>query len=169
MKAHRLIALALTMVALALAACAPASGGTPAPTVTPKVHHAGQSAQQIVAGLKAKGLPIGEMFAFTAESDQNHLLGRPHQYVGKVSWRDTRVNESDSHGADISASDGGSVEVFANLADAEARAHYVETIAAGGGIFSEYDYSDGTVLLRVSKDLTPDQAKAYQTALLSLP
>ncbi|HEX8727665.1 MAG TPA: hypothetical protein VF739_03525 [Ktedonobacterales bacterium] len=141
---------------------------TPTATSTPATPHSGQSADQIVAGLKSKGLPIGDVFTYTAANDPNNLLGRPGQYVSKDNFKDTRISSSDT-GTDISVSDGGAVETFANPTDAQKRFTYLQSIStSGNALFAEYEYLDGDVIVRISSQLTPDQAKAYETALKSL-
>ena len=147
----------------------PAATSVPTATPTPQVAHAGKSAQEIVQELKAKGMPIGAIFAYSAETDLNHLLGRPGQYTGKVEFKDTRIS-STSQGADISVSDGGSVEVFATIADAQHRFTYLQALStSGNALFAEYEYLDGLAILRVSSQLTPTQAKAYETAFKAVP
>jgi hypothetical protein len=162
------------VVAVLLAACGTASSGNSnshvrAITPTPKVPHTGQSADQILAGLKSNGLPIGGSVIYTAATDPNALLGRPGQYIGKINFKDTRIPDSGTQGADISVDDGGSIEVFSTTEDATKRLKYVQGIATSISLFSEYDYQDGLVLLRVSHLLTPDQAQEYDTALKALP
>src|SRR5690348_12824984 len=103
---------------------APATTVPTAPP-TPQVAYAGKSALEIIQALKAKGLPIGETFNYTADNDLNHLLGRPGQYTGKAEFKDTRISSTDT-GANISVSDGGSVEVFATTADAQRRFAYLQ-------------------------------------------
>ena len=50
-----------------------------------------------------------------------------------------------------------------------ARAAYIESIEKALPMLgTEYDYLNGPVLLRVSQDLTPTQAKGYQRALAKL-
>jgi hypothetical protein len=140
----------------------------PTATSTPSVPHLGKSGDQILAGLKGEGLPIGDTFTYTAENDPNNLLGRPGQYISKVNFKDTRISSTDN-GADISVSDGGAVETFANTTDAQKRYTYLQSIStSGNAMFAEYEYIDGVAILRISSQLTPDQAKAYQTALKSL-
>ena len=95
--------------------------------------------------------------------------GRPGEYVGKINFKDSRIPDSGDQGVDISVGDGGSIEVFATLADATKHTQYVQGIATSSALFAEYDYQDGLVLLRISKQLTPDQAQAYQAALKALP
>jgi len=58
---------------------------------------------------------------------------------------------------------GGSVEQVGSAPDARARSGCIANPEKGLGII-EYDYV-GTVLVRVSSALTPDQAKMYQAAL----
>jgi len=134
-----------------------------ASTATPK---GTPTAAADVASLKTAGLPVGESFTYDASTDQNHDLGRPNQYIGKASWIDTTLQNVTDHGADISASDGGSIEVFANATDAQNRYNYITALAKGSsGFLSEYDYLHSETLLRLSSTLTPTQAQAYNTAL----
>jgi hypothetical protein len=141
----------------------------PPATAIAQTRHFGQSAEQILQGLKAHGLPIGAYFVYTAENDVNHLLGRPGQYTSKVNFKDTNI-ASTNQGADITVSNGGSVEGFANVKDAQGRFAYIQSLStSGNALFAEYEYLDGVVILRVSAQLTPTQAKAYEAALKGLP
>lgn len=132
---------------------------TPARTVP--VAPSGNQATMVVNALHAAGLPVTLTVVYTAASDPNHLLGRPGQYTAKVAFEDARVKGSDPTELDA-IDNGGSVEVFATAAQAAARITYIQAFAA---LAPEYDYQQGGVLLRVSHLLTPDQAKAYATAL----
>jgi hypothetical protein len=166
--------LALLATLLLAAGCGSPSAAstataTPKATATPQVAHAGQSAPQILAGLKAKGLPVGESVTYTDATDLNHLLGRPGQYTGKINFKDTRTPDSGNHDVAIEVGDGGSIEVFATAADATKRFTYVQGIATSSALFAEYDFQDGLGVLRVSKMLTPAQAQAYLTALQAAP
>ena len=141
---------------------------TTIPTATPTPTHMGQSADQILQGLKAHGLPIGESFTYTAENDVNKLLGRPGQYIGKLNFKDTRITSTE-RGIGISVRDGGSIEIFATVTDAQNRFTYIQAISKSSPLFAEYEYLDGLVILRISSQLTPVQAKAYEAALKALP
>lgn len=140
----------------------PSSQATQQPT--PTSAPVAKTASDIVQALKAAGLPVGTSFTYTADNDENHLLGRPGQYISKANWIDTRLQTTNT-GADISVRDGGSIETFANPTDAKNRFTYIQAISkSGGALFAEYEYLSGLYILRVSSTLTPTQAKAYQTA-----
>ncbi|MEU2715355.1 hypothetical protein [Streptomyces sp. NPDC007205] len=101
----------------------------------------------------------------TAANDPNHLLGRPGQYTSKVTFTDSRIKASDVEGTqpgDVER--GGAVEVFGSPSDAQVRAKYIQAVTKSLPALTEYDYVNGTALVRVSHDLTPTQAAAYKTA-----
>jgi len=109
------------------------------------------------------GLPATLSVTFDESSDPNKLLGRPGGYTSKTAFTDDRVKAPGAKKGDLTL--GGSVEVFASEDEAEKRAEYVKTIAASSPMFAEYTYLRGTVVLRVSKELTPTDAAAYEAAL----
>jgi hypothetical protein len=123
-----------------------------------------QSASEVLQELKDKDMPIGQNVAYTAKNDPNDLLGRPNQYSSKVNFKDTRL-KPDSLADDLNVQEGGSIEVFKNQDDAITRKQYIESIGKGFAPFSEYTYREGTVLLRLSHQLTPKQAAEYENAL----
>jgi hypothetical protein len=123
-----------------------------------------QSAEEVLQELKDRELPVGESVAYTAKNDPNDLLGRPNQYSSKVNFKDTRL-KPDSLADDLNVQEGGSIEVFKNQDDAIARKQYIESIGKGFAPFSEYTYREGTILLRLSHQLTPKQAAEYENAL----
>ena len=125
-------------------------------------------AASIVAGFQEAGLPVTEFVIFTAENDPNGLLGRPNQYVSKVSFVDLRIGSEIEDPEDIGVSEGGSIEVFANEADAKARYDYVTSVTKMMPMLAEYGYQVGNVYLRLSKELTPEQAKEYESILMGI-
>lgn len=157
------------------------SSSQPAPAPTRETTPAA-----VVLHLKSKGLPIGRVKTFSEADDPNSLLGRPGQYTGKANFHDTRLREPVNPGPcdpvgpgqdepvchdeprDPEVGDGGSVEMFGTEGDAKRRFDYVSAIARSGGPFSEYAYVHGNVLLRISNELTPTQAREYEDALKSL-
>ena len=141
----------------------PGQTTTEAPTTTtaePKT----LDAEAVVTRLRDDGLPIGEVKVYTAANDPNEQLGRPGGYTSKVNFRDTRLEQSE----DTDVDGGGSLEVFENENDAKSRYEYVDAITRGNGLFNEYHWLEGTIFLRVSKSLTPDQAEEYNKALQAM-
>ncbi|SFE34286.1 hypothetical protein [Streptomyces mirabilis] len=105
----------------------------------------------------------------TAENDPNHLLGRPSQYTSKVTFSDSRISADDVSGTDKGDVDrGGAIESFASPSDAKARAEYIQAVTKSMPALSEYDYVQGTTLVRVSHYLTPKQAGEYKAAAADL-
>lgn len=121
----------------------------------------------VMAKLKAAGLPITNVAVVTAANDPNQMLGRPNEYTGKDTFTDTRIDPSKARDNEAGAVDlGGAVEVFSNSSDAKRRATYITSMEKSMPMLgSEYDYTSGNVLLRLSQALTPDQAAAYKKAL----
>ena len=134
---------------------------TPAPTPSAQT----ASAESLAARLKAAGLPVGHLIAYTAVTDPNHLLGRQGGYTSKVAWQDPRAI---SAGAGDPASDpggtefGGGIEVFPTASGAQAR--YQELRGIQPPLGDGYDYLSGNAVLRLSQYLTPAQAQAYRAA-----
>ena len=151
---------AVLLVAAALSGAAGSAAGTGTDRTSP-------TARDVVAKLRAAGLPIGRFKVYTRASDGTRLLGRPGQYTGKVSFRDRRIVDG---GGGFAVSSGGSVELFATEAAAKRRFAYVAAIfnSASAAIPSEYDYVEGKAFLRLSQRLTPAQAKRYEAAFRRL-
>lgn len=122
------------------------------------------TAQQVVEQLAQRVPTVKPGVVYTAETDPNHLLGRPGQYLSKAMFVDTRIKPGAIDSPD-SVAVGGSVEVFADGQGAQARMKYIQAITAGFPTAAEYDYASGPVLVRVGKTLTPAQASEYQKAL----
>ncbi|WBP89549.1 hypothetical protein [Kitasatospora cathayae] len=175
----------LTLTAGLLAATAACSSSTtdrpaaPTPTLTAAAQTGGAAspaqpsaaapaadASAALAKLTAAVKTVKAGVTVTAESDPNHLLGRPGQYTSKITFSDSRIKAADVEGEkEDSVNRGGAIEVFASEADAKARSEYIQGIVKGMPALMEYDYVRGPVLVRVSRLLTPDQAKALQAAV----
>jgi hypothetical protein len=162
----KIMYLFLLILPVVLPACGNTSttpGQTSRPSATAISNPTSKTAEQIIQQLAAAGLPVQEIYVFTAKNDTNHLLGRPGQYIGKASWSDSRIKSTSADGY-YEVSDGGSVEVFASLANARSRFAYIQQISKSASTLAEYEYQQGLYILRLSKALTPIQAKAYQDA-----
>lgn len=151
----------------ALAGCggsdAKSASRSASPATTVSATAANLQAAAVVNGMKAAGAPVTLAVTYTAQSDVNHLLGRPGQYTSKAAFTDARVGGVASAGkGDVGA--GGGVECFETRADTEKRAAYVATISQSASMFAEYDWVAGDCLLRLSRYLTPEQASTSVAA-----
>lgn len=123
-----------------------------------KINLSDMTAEEIVNQFKDAGYPISKIIVYTEENDVNELLGRPNQYISKINFADSRKDQVDIENNPV----GGSIEVFNNNEDAEARKKHVEDIIKATGMFNQYIYIENNVLLRIDGALTPEQAKEYE-------
>ncbi|MDJ0345416.1 hypothetical protein QMK19_32975 [Streptomyces sp. H10-C2] len=164
-------AIAATAAILLAAGCS--SGGTPtvgsngpgststAARPAPSTVTATTALQKLTTTVPSAKLTV----TVTAENDGNHLLGRPGQYTSMVKFADTRIPAADVSfykKGDVEL--GGAIEVFPTADDAATRAQYIQTVTKKIPALAEYDYPHGTVLVRLSRFLTPTQAAAYDKA-----
>lgn len=165
--------LVAAVVLVASTACSGVSSPAardPAPAAPPQRQPAAvRTAEQVVSELAASLVTAKPGVVYTTETDPNKLLGRPNGYVSKASFTDSRIEaggvKDDSSG---SVDLGGSVEVYADEVGATARKQYIDGVfRASPALGTEYSYLDGPVLLRLSRELTPEQAAEYERALLS--
>ncbi|MEO6392358.1 MAG: hypothetical protein ABIP75_10940 [Pyrinomonadaceae bacterium] len=153
------------MTAVFLLACLkPADLNTSQTSPTPALVSANfneLTADAVVQAFKKSNLPIYGEVAYNTDTDANHLLGRPNQYVGKISFEDKRVN-----GPKMPLNN--TIEVFAAKVDLENRKSYIEEIVKKASPLGQYFFVHKNVLLRLEFSLTPNQAKEYETVLNSL-
>lgn len=129
---------------------------------TPKTY----TAADVIAKLKQAGLQIDKVEQYNESTDQNHLLGRPGQYTAKTDFTVKGLESNYASIGDVKA--GGSVEVFANEADAKNRFQYVTAITKADSMFAEYDYLNGKLFLRLSNYILPSKAAQYDKVFESL-
>ncbi len=157
---------------VALAGCGGGDAGSAPATGTSRVASTEQAkaltAEQVANVLRSAGAPLTVTLVYTAESDPNKLLGRPGGYTSKIAFSDSRIPPAElGEGVAPDAIErGGSVEVYPTRAGAAARAQFIQAALQGaqGVLGSEYDYTAGPVLVRVTGTLTPAQAGVYQRA-----
>lgn len=119
------------------------------------------TAERVATALADSGLPIVDIEVFTSKSDPNKLMGRPSQYTSKVNFEDTRYPLRD----DTIRTTEPTIEGFATVADAKKRVDYVTRISSSSTLVLQYIYHSGKFVLRLPREVEPDDAKAYQTAL----
>jgi hypothetical protein len=146
-------------------AAAPESAIAAAPSTTAQA----MDAATALATLKDAGLPITDSAMITEINDANDLIGRPGQYVSKVAFADSRLGVPIDP-AEPGNEGGGSIEVFADDADARVRSDYIqEALQSLGPIAgTEYHYLAGPILVRVTGELPPSVAAEYETAVAGL-
>ncbi len=117
-------------------------------------------AEEIIELMKEKNTNIGKVVVYTEETDSNKLLGRPNQYISKVQFADNRLDQSYVEENDVK---GGTIEVFNSKEDMEKRKNYIENISSSTSFFTQYIYSKEYAILRLESELTPEQAKEYES------
>lgn len=144
------------MLALGVTAC---STETPPP----------RTADTVVKAIAAKVAAARPGFVYTADTDPNHLLGKPNGYTSEATFTDNRISPADTAGVRPgSIQKGGSVEVFADASGAAIRQQRIAQMEKDAPLLgSEYTFTDGPALLRVSGRLTPNQAAEYAAAFRS--
>jgi hypothetical protein len=137
--------------------------------LAPKVDAASVT-KQVTAAIPS----VKTTVVYTDATDPNGKLGRPHQYVSKTAFADSRISKAkakeDANGRSDAISYGGTTEVFATEADAKAWVDYVDRIgqAVGGLVTPDYLLRHGRVVLRVSHLLTTAQVAEYKAVLAKL-
>lgn len=125
-----------------------------------------------ILAFKDAGIPIGEVVIQTAETDPNNRLGRPGEYTGSAQFEDKRVEQLEPiPELDLDEPDlplGGTIEIFNNEKDLQARKQYIEQVYEMMPAAKEYMYASGLALLRLEYELTPTQAQEYEAVLNSL-
>lgn len=124
-----------------------------------------RTGELLAASLMASGLPITDLVIHTAESDPNHFLGRPGQYITKVSWNDARFPSR--LGTDRCCT----IEAFDDWHAYIARINYTtylrDNIPMLGGEWIERSDTSMSVL-RLDRKVTPATAAEYRAWLGTL-
>ena len=119
------------------------------------------SARAAAEAIKAAVPEVTEIIDHTYESDSNGLLGRPNGYVAASVLVDSRGGCVSGPGVDC----GAVIEQFPDESGARRRADYLQAIGkAAPMLANEWSVVKGDLLLRISGELTPEQAKAYEAA-----
>lgn len=142
------------MMALSVSACS---------NNTNSVENKPKTASELTEALKNAGLPIDNIIVYDEKSDVNELLGRPNQYISKVNFADTTVEQTDKENPI-----GGTIETFNNAADLKSRKDYIEKVTKDSPLLEQYIYVNGNYLLRVDSGVTPEDAKKYESEFSKL-
>lgn len=122
------------------------------------------TAEQVVMKMQEAGLPIDHVIVYDVQTDVNKLMGRPNQYISKINFADTRLEQHDID----NNPNGGTIETFNNTSDLNRRKDHNEKVMKQYPVFTEYLFVNGNYILRLSKDLTKDQADEYKKAFMDI-
>jgi len=161
------LALASVLLLSACSGGSHAKSGSPTPVPAVSAAAGGLDASGILSQFTAAGLPVGAVDVYTAASDPTHLLGRRHEYTSKANFIDTG-HGGQAAGSRIEVANGGSIEVFASAADANARGRFVTDVPPGASRVAEADFTSGNVLMRLGPKVSFGEERLYMDALTKL-
>lgn len=138
---------------------------SPTEVPTPVPTKPAMSAIDQANALKAKISTITKTVEITEDNDPNNFIGRPNQYTQAAT-----VYDSNASCTNLGADCGATIEVWPTEAAAIARMNYIQEAlkSANGMLGTEWNYVAGNELLRVSGELKPTQAKAYEEAWIQI-
>lgn len=147
-------------------ASAPSPSATPPPSTAARHASATSDDPQIVAvSLKSQIRQVGKIVKITEDNDANNLIGRPGQYDAATFMQDTRLPCTATDQFDeLSIDCGAKLERWGSDGDAKKRVADIQKKLKDFGLGAEYDFIRDGLVLRVSGDLKPSQAKAYERA-----
>ncbi len=100
---------------------------------------------------------------YDEDTDPNENLGRPEQYIGKASFSDSRCEQILEDNLE-----GGTFEYFETKEDCNARHEYLlafDDPSMGAFGLKQYIYKYSTVILRLTHELTIDEAEEYRNVM----
>lgn len=119
-----------------------------------------RSAKQHATVIKAAVPTVTRIIQISEDNDPNDKIGRPNGYTDASVLYDRTVTCTEL-GVDC----GATVEIWPTADDAKARAAYIQGILKGAPTLgAEYDYLNGSALLRVAGGIKPSKVKAYAAA-----
>ncbi|WP_156479385.1 hypothetical protein [Gordonia sp. QH-12] len=148
----------VVLVGLVLAGCSSYEPYIPDPTTAPAT-----TARSVAERVQTAVPEAMSLVDLTEDNDANNLLGRPNGYSQATVIVDKRAECDDSPGVDC----GAVVELWPSEEAANKRKDYIQSILTDSPMLgSEYDTVRGPMILRVSGDLKPSQAKVYEQAFV---
>jgi serine/threonine-protein kinase len=141
-------------------ASAPASIGLAAPP------SGSSTAQGAAESIRAAIPNVTALIALTEQNDANNLIGRPNGYIAATVMVDSRISRTPlCTSTDAGVDCGATVEQWPDEGAAQKRAEYIQTVRGSVPIVGqEWTTVQGTLILRVTGDLTPSDAEAYKAA-----
>lgn len=112
---------------------------------------------------------VSDICIVTEDNDPNGQLNKQGGYTGALFFIYDEVNLTYSDGEDVCAkgtAGGGSIEVYANEEDANKRNDYLANFD-GSFLSSGYHIVEGTVVIRISNELTASQQKELSEKIIN--
>lgn len=114
---------------------------------------------------------IAKIAAATEDNDPNGQLGKQGGYIAQIYFSSTLVNPAYANKPDLDVIDagtnsGGSIEVYATVADAEKRNRYLASFD-GGALSSGSHTVVGTMLVRTSSSLSASDQKKLEEEIIT--
>lgn len=122
----------------------------------------------ITNAFKEAKLPIGDVESFSKDTDPNEQLGKPGYYSAKADFADNRLDQINEEYTVEKDLIGGKIELFENGVDAKKRYNYLKRLndpELGPIALDEFLYLHDNILLRITYDLSEEQAQEYNKAL----
>lgn len=163
-KLKKLYLLSAAFASLALVSCGQDESKSQGRAATPAAVEAPKDAAAVGEALREQGIDLQDVAVLDEKSDTNNLLGRPGQYTSKIFFHDARHPKTPESGDEFE----GTIEVFANAADAQKRRDYIEQVTSGMPMLLQYQFLRGNVLVRLPKAFAPSETKSYEDALAKI-
>ncbi len=114
---------------------------------------------------------IAKIAAATEDNDPNGQLGKQGGYIAQIYFSSPLVNPANANKPDLDVIDagtssGGSIEVYATVADAEKRNRYLASFD-GGALSSGSHIVVGTMLVRTSSSLSASDQKKLEEEIIT--
>lgn len=130
-------------------------------STTTEVQPQPATAQSVAESISATIPEVSELIEITEDNDPNNLIGRPNGYVAATVLVDSRLPRCTDPGADC----GAMIEQWPDQAAAQKRSDYVQAMLESMPMLGqEWNTVNGGLLLRVTGELKPSDAKAYEAA-----
>jgi hypothetical protein len=114
--------------------------------------------EAVLSKVKANTPTVTATRVVTEQTDDNNLLGKAKEYQYAGSFYDTRTNSDETTSDNYGTTSGGTIEIFANTADAKARGEYLAQFQTGAIQAGAYRVV-GVSVLRVSENYTATEQK----------
>lgn len=127
----------------------------------PPLAHAAKriTAERVIDAFIDADIDLLDWTIFDGETDPNHLLGRPGQYIDKATFWDPRIGDPER------GEEAGTVEVFSTEKDLLSRMRYIQGVAEHLPIAVQYQFRHKLILLRLNKRFSPKSAAEYEVIL----